>query len=291
MTHRREAAFALLLGLPALALLAAMLVWPIVMTIATSLTVDDLVSPRRFVGLENYARLLDDPVARSTMGFTLAFVFVSTALEVAIGLLLALVMHHVVRGRAVVRAAVLVPWAIPTVVAAVLWKYMFNDQYGLVNLVLFGDDLSAYRAWLAEPLTARAAIVVADVWKTSAFAALILLAGLQAIPDELHEAARVDGASAPRRFFAITLPLLRPALLLALLFRVMDAFRVFDLVYVMTQGAPGDATNVLQFYGWQKMFPEQQFGYGAAVSVVVFLLVALVSTALVRVVGTRMFDA
>ncbi len=286
----KDGPFALLLGLPALLVLSVLLVLPIGMTIANSLYVDDLVSPRRFVGLANYSELLRDPVARSTLGFTFVFVFVSTALELFIGLLLALAMHQAMRGRGLVRAAVLVPWAIPTVVAAVMWKYMFNDQYGLVNLVRYGNDLGAYRAWLARPATAKAAIIVADVWKTSAFAGLILLAGLQAIPRNLDEAARMDGAGAPRRFFSVTLPLLRPAILLALLFRIMDAFRVFDLVYVMTQGAPGDSTNVLQFYGWQKMFPELQFGYGSAISVVVFLIVLLVSLLLVRLVGTRMFE-
>jgi len=130
----------------------------------------------------------------------------------------------------------------------------------------------------------------ADVWKTSSFAALLILAGLQSIPDALYDAARVDGAGILKRFWSVTLPLLRPAILLALLFRVMDAFRVFALVYVMTQGAPAGSTNVLQYFGYQKMFPEQQFGYGSAVSVIVFLLIAMASLILIKSVRTRVFE-
>ena len=127
-----------------------------------------------------------------------------------------------------------------------MWRFAFNDQYGVVNLLLFGSHVTLYTAWLASPFWALSAIILADVWKTSAFAALIILAGLQSIPDELYEAAKIDGANSWQRFVGITLPLLKPAILVALLFRTMDAFRVFDLVFVMTQGGPGDATNVLQ---------------------------------------------
>jgi multiple sugar transport system permease protein len=288
MIGRRGFGYSLLL--PALVLIALFLVVPILMTVFTSLYVDTPLAPRRFVALQNYVDLARDDVARGTFGFTFLFVAVSTTLELLLGLLLALLVHESFRGRGLVRAVVLIPWAIPTVVAAVMWKYMLNDQYGFFNLLLYGGELENYRAWLASAGSARAAIIAADVWKTTAFPALILLAGLQAIPEELYEAARVDCAGAFRRFFAITLPLLKPALLVAFLFRMMDAFRVFDLVYVLTHGAPGDATNVLQFYGYQKMFPEQQFGYGSAVSVVVFLVILGISLVFLSVVGRRMFE-
>jgi multiple sugar transport system permease protein len=281
--------FGYFLMTPALALILLFLVLPIVLSVITSLYVDNPFTPRRFVGLANYARLLGDGVARGTLGFTFLFVGASVLLELAAGIALALVMHQALRARGLVRAAILIPWAIPTVVTAVMWKYMCNDQYGLFNLILHGERIELYRAWLAEPGTARLAIILADVWKTAPFVGLLVLAGLQAIPGELYEAARVDGAGPVRRFFAITLPLLRPAILLALLFRTMDALRVFDLVYVMTQGAPGDATNVLQFYGYQKIFPEQQFGYGAAVSVVVFVIIGVLGLLTVRAAGTRLF--
>ncbi len=230
-----------------------------------------------FVGLANYRWLVQDPEALRALLNTCIFVVVSTGLELCLGLAIALVMHQAFRGRSLVRAAVLIPWAIPTVVTSQMWRFIMSDNYGLLNLALFGHQVAAYRAWLADPFWALAAVIAADVWKTSSFAALIILAGLQTIPAELYEAARIDGAGAWRRFWHVTLPALRPALAVALLFRTMDAFRVFDLVFVMTQGGPGNATNVLQFYGYKKMFAEGFLGYGAAVAVLVFALVLAVS--------------
>lgn len=279
--------FGYVLLLPAFAVIAAFVLGPVVEAFWTSLHVDTPFAPRRFVGLENYGLLWNDEAAWGSLWFTLGFVVVSVGLELMAGLAVALVIDRAFWGRGLVRAAVLVPWAVPTVVAAILWKYMFNDQYGLVNLVLHGGDVGSYRAWLAEPWTARAAIVVADVWRQTSFAALLLLAGLQTIPRDLYEAARLDGAGALRRFWEVTLPLLRPAILIALLFRTMDAFRVFDLVFVMTEGGPGGATSVLQLYGYKRMFPEQMLGYGSAVSVVVFVLVLALSLVTIRVVGPR----
>ena len=194
------------------------------------------------------------------LGNTLIFVTASVSCEMILGLLIALIINRSFRGRGLFRAAVLIPWAIPTVVASQMWRFINNDYYGLLNYILFGSTLAAYRAWLADPLFAMGAMIAADVWKTSAFAALILLAGLQTIPEELYEAARMDGATAWQRFTRITLPLLMPAFLIALLFRTMDAFRVFDLVFVMTQGGPADSTDVLQFYGYKKMFAEGFLG-------------------------------
>lgn len=244
-----------------------------------------------FVGLANYAELLADPIARRSTLNTLVFVAASTALELAFGLVIALIINRQFPGRGSVRAAVLVPWAIPTVVSSQLWRYLFNDRYGLVNYAVHGTDTGAYTAWLADPGWAMAALVTADVWKTSSFAALLILAGLQIIPDELYEAAELDGASAWGKFRHVTLPLIRPALLVALLFRTMDAFRVFDLVFVMTQGGPADATNVLQFYGYKKIFAEGLMGYGSTISVLVFLLTLGVSLAYVRLVGRRFWEA
>ena len=161
-------------------------------------------------------------------------------------------MNEVFRGRGLLRAVVLIPWAIPTVVSSQMWRFIFNDRYGLFNFVLFGGDASRYLAPLADPILAPLTIIVAEVWKTAPFVALIVLAGLQTIPDELYEAASIDGATAWQQFRHVTLPLIRPALLLALLFRTIDALRVFDLVFVMTQGGPADATNVLSFLRLQK---------------------------------------
>jgi len=287
----RERLFAAALLAPALAFVAAFAFQPILHSVWLSLHRVVLGLPglgRPFVGLANYRALAADPVARGALANTLLFVGGSTLLEILLGLGIALVIHRSFRGRGLVRAAVLVPWAIPTVVSSQLWRYIFNDKYGLANYLVHGADVAHYRAWLADPLLSFAAIVVADAWKTSSFAALLILAGLQTIPEELHEAARIDGAGAWQRFRRITLPLLRPALLVALLFRTMDSFRVFDLVFVMTQGGPADATNVLQFYGYKKMFAEGFLGYGSAISVLVFAISLAVAVGYVRLVGRQL---
>jgi multiple sugar transport system permease protein len=233
---------------------------------------------------------MQDEIAIQALINTCIFVMVTTLSELFFGLIIALVINRYFLGRGIVRAAVLIPWAIPTVVASQMWRFIFNDNYGLLNYALFGSDTGLYKAWLAEPFFAFASIVVADIWKTSSFAALIILAGLQTIPDEIHDAAKIDGASAWQRFFRITLPLLKPALLIALLFRTMDAFRVFDLVFVMTQGGPADSTNVLQFYGYKKIFAEGLMGYGSTISVLVFFVTLCISLFYIKMLGKRLFQ-
>jgi len=244
-----------------------------------------------FVGLDNYQELLNDPVARHSFWIKVIFVGTTTFFELLIGILLALLIHHRFPGRGALRACVLIPWAIPTVVSAQMWRFLFNDAYGVVNYAVFGTEITEYIPWLALPPTALLSIIVADIWKTSSFAALLILAGLQVIPEELYQAARVDGAVAWRRFWHITWPLIRPALLVALLFRTIDAFRVFDLAFVMTQGGPADATNVLQLYGYKKMFVEGWMGYGSAISVCIFIIVLVLAITYVRMVGQRLLEA
>src|SRR5438105_15449142 len=218
------------------------------------------------------------------------FVAVTTPIEVLLGLVIALVLNESFRGRGWLRAIVLIPWAVPTVVSSQMWRFIFNDRYGLFNYLLYGDATQLYWAPLAEPGLALLSIMVADIWKTSAFAALIILAGLQGIAGELYEAASIDGASAWRKFRHITLPLARPALLLALLFRTIDALHVFDLVFVMTQGGPADTTNVLQFYGYKKTFAEGMIGYGSTIAMAVFLISLVLSLAYLRILKTSRLE-
>ena len=246
---------------------------------------------QKFVGWQNYLDLLADPVARHSLATTVIFVCVTVPLEVLLGLAVALVINEPFRGRGLLRAVVLVPWAIPSTVASQMWRFIFNDRYGLFNYFLFGDRTELYLAPLADPQMALGAIMVADVWKTTPFAALIILAGLQAVPDELYEAASVDGAGAWQKFRRITLPMIQPAILLAFLFRTIDALRVFDLVFVLTQGGPADSTNVLQFYGYKKSFAEGMVGAGSAVSVLVFFLALLFALLYIRVLGVRVLKA
>jgi multiple sugar transport system permease protein len=289
----REKIFAIFLILPCFLFIVIFAFYPILYSFYLSLHRIILALPgieQPFVGIENYKRLLSDRIAINSLLNTFIFVFLSTFFEIFFGLIIALIINRYFRGRGLVRAAVLVPWAIPTVVSSQMWRFIFNDNYGLLNYIIFGANTASYKAWLADSFFAFAAIVAADVWKTSAFSALIILAGLQTIPDDLYEAAKIDGASAWQRFKKITLPLIKPALLIALLFRTMDAFRVFDLVFVMTQGGPADSTNVLQFYGYKKIFAEGLMGYGSTISVLVFLVTFIISLFYIRIVGTRLFQ-
>ena len=279
-----------LMVFPALTFVAVFSLYPAMDSFVLSLYSEFPGSERSFIGFGNYAELFRDPVAHQAFIVTLGFVLLSTTLELLLGTGIALVIHERFKGRGWTRAAVLIPWAIPTVVAAQMWRFLLNDQYGAVNAILFGDRADAYVPWLADPWMAFGAIVLADVWKTSSFAGLLILAGLQVIPDETYDAARIDGATAWQRFWHITFPLLKPALLTALLFRTIDAFRVFDLVFVMTQGGPGDATQVIQFYGYKTLFTEGRVGYGTTISVTVFVALAILSLFYVRTVGSKLLQ-
>jgi multiple sugar transport system permease protein len=292
MTWRDQKLFFFLLA-PALGVLLVFIVVPISQSVYLSLHRLVLGLPqlgRPFVGLENYVELVRDPVARDSVFVTGVFVATTTFFELLVGLLLALLIHRRFPGRGALRASVLIPWAIPTVVSAQMWRFLFNDAYGMINFALFGTETTHYIPWLADPWTALFAIILADVWKTSSFAALLILAGLQVIPESLYQAARVDGAGPWRRFVHITWPLIRPSLLLALLFRTIDAFRVFDLAFVMTQGGPADATNVLQLYGYKKMFVEGWMGYGSAIATCIFLALLFLAVLYVRLAGQRLLE-
>jgi len=291
---REERNFYLILLIPAAAVLLLFIAVPVLHSFFLSfhsiiIGLPQLQTP--FVGLSNFRELFLDPVARHSFWVTIIFVGTTTFFELLIGILLALLIHHRFPGRGALRACVLVPWAIPTVVSAQMWRFLFNDAYGMINYAIFGAETSLYIPWLAIPQTALMSIVVADIWKTSSFATLLILAGLQVIPNELYQAAKVDGTSVWQRFLHITWPLIRPALLVALLFRTIDAFRVFDLAFVMTQGGPADATNVLQLYGYKKMFVEGCMGYGSAISVCIFIMVLVLAIAYVRMVGRRLLEA
>jgi multiple sugar transport system permease protein len=277
--------------LPSVVFVGAFSLYPIIESFRLSFYRMILTLPwlgQKFVAWENYADLMTDPVALKSLTTSVVFVAVTTPVEVILGTAVALVLNESFRGRGWLRAIVLVPWAVPTVVSSQMWRFIFNDRYGLFNFLLFGDATHRYWAPLAEPELALMSIMVADIWKTSSFAALIVLAGLQGIPKELYEAASIDGAGAWQRFRHITLPLLKPALLLALLFRTIDALKVFDLVFVMTQGGPADTTNVLQFYGYKKSFAEGMISYGSTIAVAVFLVSLLLSIVYIRLLGTRL---
>ena len=284
-----DAALAWRLMAPALVLLAAVAIVPLGATAWESLHRHDLRLPwlgQPFVGLANYAAAFGDERFLTSLRQTLGFVVVSVTLEIGLGLALALTLDGLRRGRALARVVVLLPWALPTVVAALVWRFMFDGESGLVNAVTSAIGLGAWRLdWFSHPYAAWVPIVLGDVWKTTPFVALLLLAGLQTIDATLYDAARLDGAGAWRRFTRVTLPLLRPALLVALVFRTLDAFRVFDLVYVLTGGGPGTATEVISLTAFTALFQDLRFGYGSALSVIVFAGSFVLALVYVRLIG------
>lgn len=287
MTERR---LAWALVAPALIVTAAVALFPLGWTVWESLHQHDLRMPwlgRPFVGLDNYVEIVSDGRFWGAMLHTVFFTAVSVALELGLGLFFALALNRAFRGRGLVRAAVLIPWSIPTVVAALLWRFLFDAQAGIANAVLVGlGMLDEPVVWLVRAATAWVPVILADVWKTTPFVALLLLAGLQNIDPALYEAAAVDGATAWRQLWNVTLPLLRPALAVALIFRTLDAFRVFDLVYVLTGGGPGTATEPLALYTFNALFSNLRFGYGAALSVIVFLVTFLLALLYLKGLGS-----
>jgi ABC-type sugar transport system permease subunit len=270
--------------LPALVVIAVVAVYPLLRTFLLSMQDCYIKTPwlnRGFVGLNNYVNLYADSRFFNALNNTLLFVTVSVVLEFLIGLIIALCLHRLELGRrSFVRAAILVPWIVPTVVSAQIWRWMLHDKFGVINYLLVRLGITADGvAWFANPGTAFAAIIAIDVWKTTPFMVLLLFTGLQAIPGNLYDAARVDGASWWQTVRRITIPLLAPAILVALIFRTVDAIRIFDLVYVLTKGGPGNATEMLSLYAYKKMFASLDFGYGSSISVTIFLLAGLCAIA------------
>jgi multiple sugar transport system permease protein len=238
-----------------------------------------------FGGLENYTEALTDDRFWSAVNATLVFTVTSVAAEFIIGLGFALIMRQAFRGRGITRAAILVPWVIPTVISAQMWFFMFAVTPGFWNRLLGLGDFN----WLGQNGWAMFAIVFTDVWKTAPFVALLLLAGLQTIPEDIYESGRVDGATAWQRFWHLTLPLLRPAILVALLFRTVDALRVFDLPQVMTQGAFGTESLSILVQRFVVQTPDP--GFGAALSALTFIIVLIVGVIFVRFLGREFIES
>lgn len=285
LTRQRVLA-AWLFVLPMILVLAAVAAWPLGRTVWFSLTdakLDDLAGAQ-YVGLANFSYLLTDPDWWAAVRNTLVFTFFSVSIETILGLGIALALNAHFAARGTLRAAVLIPWAIPTVVSAQMWSWMFNDVFGIINKLLMGAGLIEKGiAWTASPDTALMAVVIVDVWKTTPFMALLILAGLQMLPGEIYEAARVDGISPLTVFRKVTLPLLKPALLVAVIFRVLDALRIFDLIYVMTGN--NKSTMSMSVYARQQLVDFQDVGFGSTASTLLFLLIAAFTVAYLTVAG------
>lgn len=234
----------------------------------------DGVTPPSFVGLDNFLFIFSDPDFWHSVWVTLIFTFFSVTIESVLGLVVALVANSEFKGRTFLRIAILIPWAIPTVVSSQIWRWMFNDIYGVVNIILANLHLIPHKlAWLATPATALPVIIAVDVWKTTPFMSLLLLAGLQLIPGDLYEAASIDGANAVRKFFSLTLPLVTPTLLVALIFRTLDALRVFDIFYIMVGGQGNMATMAV--YNQQQLIQFLDAGVGSATSLVILIFIMI----------------
>jgi multiple sugar transport system permease protein len=277
---RAERRLGWMLCAPAVVVMLAVTAYPVLNAVWLSLQRADLRFPGRneFVGLRNYGDVLGSGLWWQDVGNTVIITVGSVAIELVLGMLLALVMHRAIFGRGPVRAVILIPYGIITVVAALAWKYAWAADTGFVPslLGLSSDPLTSHDSSLLV-------IILTEVWKTTPFMALLLLAGLALVPDELHEAARVDGASVLQRFFRITIPLMKPAILVALLFRTLDAFRVFDSVFILTRGQ--NKTESVSILGFNQLVTRLNLGIGSAVSVLIFLCVALIAFTFIKVFG------
>ncbi|WP_299425741.1 carbohydrate ABC transporter permease [uncultured Meiothermus sp.] len=286
MLTLRQTRLAWLLVLPTLLVVAFVAGFPLAQVFYYSFHQADIafVEPPEFVGFDNYIFLLQDPDFRGALWNTLRFTVVSVFLETVLGLIVALVIHSNFKGRGIVRAAILIPWAIPTVVSARMWQWMLNDVFGIINVILVNTGLAANKiAFLANPNTVLWAMVAVDVWKTTPFMALLLLAGLQLIPSDIYEAADIDGASKWQQFWTLTLPLLTPALVVALIFRTLDALRVFDVIFVMV--GVNTATRSLAIYNRQTLIDFQDLGYGSAISVAILVIIFVFVLLYMRLAG------
>lgn len=274
----RERRTGWLLLAPALLLLLIVYAYPIGRSFGLSLFAQNLGTQLQpvFVGLDNYARMAIDGRFWQSMGNTIFFTVVSVLLELLLGLGIALLLNQSFRGRGLVRTVALIPWALPTALIATTWTWIFNDQFGVWNDILLRLGVVQTGVnWLGDPNWAMWTVIAADVWKTTPFISILLLAGLQAIPQDLYEAHAIDGASRWQSFCYITLPLLMPQILIATLFRFAQAFGIFDLIQVMTGGGPGGSTETVSIYIYATIMRYLDFGYGAALVVVTFIVLSL----------------
>lgn len=275
--------------LPTLIVLCVVAAWPLFRTIFYSFTDANLfqLNQYHFIGFQNYLvksgdaksgyawyGLLADPTWWLAVKNTVVFASISVSIETVLGMAVALILNQKFLGRGLVRAAILVPWAIPTVVSSEMWAWMLNGQLGIINAMLEHlHIISKPLAWTASPHLVMPSIIMVDVWKATPFMALLILAGLQMLPNDCYEAARVDGVHPIKVFFRVTLPLIKPALMVALVFRILDALRVFDIIYVMTGYTP--QTITMSVYSQQQLISFREVGYGSAASTLVFLFIAL----------------
>jgi multiple sugar transport system permease protein len=269
---------------PAILIITGVIIYPLVYVIWLSLHRRLLIFDiSRFVGFDNFSFLLRDDRFWNALYNTVYFTAVSVAIELILGLSIAILLNRAFTGRGLMRSIILIPWAIPTVVSAKIWEWMYNSDFGILNHVL-GLNIN----WLGSAFWAMNAAIFMEVWKTTPFVALLLMAGLQTIDGDLYKSARVDGASGWYIFRRITIPLLTPVILIVLIFRTLDAFRVFDAIYVLTGGGPANTTETLSIYAYKVLFQTLQFGYGSTISISIFICVGVITILYVRLLRRGM---
>jgi ABC-type sugar transport system permease subunit len=283
---RGEARLALTLLLPAAIVVFGVVLYPVVRTVVVSFF--DINSPMPgsypFAGLANYTRVFQDGAFYTVLGHTMYFTLVSTLAELSLGIAAALLLNAPLRARWLWRSIIVLPWALPTIVNGALWRWIYNGQYGALNGLLSTLGISdTPHQWLGSPFLALNMVIVADVWKNTSIVVFFILAGLQTIPGEVYEAARMDGAGAWRTFWRITMPLLAPSIAVVLILRTIEAFKVFDIIYVMTGGGPASGTQTVAFYTYLQAFSNQLFGYGAALAVLIVLAVFALAMGYLRI--------
>lgn len=274
-----------LLLLPLLAVIIGIIGWPLASTIVLSLTDARLVGTGGdFVGVDNFAKALTNPAFGAAFFNTAIFAFVSVGIEIIAGVLAALLLDQEFRGRTLLRALMILPWALPTIVNATLWRLIYNPEYGALNALLAQFGLiSNYRSWLGEPSSAMLALIAADAWKNFPLVALIALAALQTVPRDIKAASIVDGAGPFARFRFVTLPYLAGPLMVALVLRTIEAFKVFDIIWVMTRGGPANATRSLSIMVYQEAFSFQRAGSGASMALIVTLIITVLAALYINV--------
>ncbi len=287
--EHNEGLFAFLLVLPATLIVLALYVYPLTYSFVISFFRSDIRYPGdEFRGLKNYIEIFQEPELLISFWRTLVFTAVSVGLEMVAGIAIAVAFNHRFRGRPLARSLILIPWAIPPVVSGIIWNWLVHAKIGLLNYLLTQLGVIArYKPWLADPAWAMNFIILADAWKWTPLVVLLVLAGLQAIPDELYEAARIDGAGGLSIFFRVTLPLISWPVLVTLILRTVEAIRVFDIIYVMTRGGPANATKLTTFYVWEIAFKHHRMGFGAALAYLITLLIVVLAALYYRLINRR----
>ncbi|MFB0546171.1 MAG: carbohydrate ABC transporter permease [Anaerolineae bacterium] len=284
---QRRLAIALIV--PAFIVVFALIIYPIGQAFWDSLHSIHLIrrqSGQPFVGLQNYIDIFQDRYFWASVGRTLYFMVVSISIELVLGIAVALLLNREFVGRSVLRSLMLIPWALPIIIDGIMWKWIFNPNYGALNSLLWQLGLiDKYKAWLSHPLSALNMVIIADIWKVTPLVILLSLASLQTIPATLYEAGRVDGTNAWTAFRHITLPLLMPTIAIVLVIRSMDAFKVFDLIYIMTRGGPADGTKVIAYYTYLETFQDLKFGRGAALAYLMTFFIGIMALVYIKLLS------